>query len=166
MKLKEFVIFRHATKQSWTHDPDLSEDGCQQALSILEKVRTKRLPQPDLLITSPKKRAQQTLLPVHNELNIPILEDFLLDERNHSETGLDFESRVKKYLQVDLFNYDAEILFLCTHLDWLEVFGWSAPLNLDITGEILHAPPASFYHITLDDDQDNFWRVFNKGSNP
>jgi phosphohistidine phosphatase SixA len=163
MALQEFVIFRHAQKSGWTADPELSSEGFRQAQLIVETVRKKGLPKPDLLISSPRKRAHQTLQPLHETFQVPLHIHPGLDERNSPETGKDFENRVKLFLETDLLTQNAACLYLCTHLDWLEVFGWAAPLELDIASDILHLPPAHYYHIQIDKVANAPWKIKKRG---
>jgi broad specificity phosphatase PhoE len=163
MKVKEFVIFRHASKSSWSNDPELSEQGHQQAQLIVEKIKAGVLPQPRLLLCSPKIRAQQTFLPIKNAFRVPFETDPFLDERNQSETGASFECRVKNFLEEHLHDHTYSTIYICTHLDWIEVFSWAAPLNVDITSEVLHLPSGHFYHVQIDSEEGTFWKLVNKG---
>ncbi len=163
MALKEFVLFRHAQKSSWTNDPDLSEEGHRQALLIVELVYQQLLPRPTQLLSSPKKRAQQTLIPTQEELQIPLIIEPTLDERSTLETGRDFETRIKTFVQHALPKKPHSCLFMCTHLDWLEVFSWAAPLSTDISSDILHVPPAHYYHFALSNDENSPWKLIKKG---
>lgn len=163
MPLKEFVIFRHAQKSSWSNDPDLSQEGHRQALQITNHVSRRHLPTPQQLISSPKKRAQQTLIPLQEQLQIPLLIEPILDERSTNETGQEFENRVKSFLQDALPQKNHSCLYLCTHLDWLEVFSWAAPLVDDISSEILHLPPAHFYHVAISNERNQPWQLLKKG---
>lgn len=163
MALKEIVLFRHAQKGSWTNDPELSEQGHRQALLIVELVHRELLPRPHQLLTSPKKRAQQTLIPLQEEFQIPLIIEPTLDERNSYETGREFEARIKSFVQEEIPQQQSSCLFMCTHLDWLEVFSWAAPLIVDISSDILDIPPAHYYHFELDKDQKNPWKLVKKG---
>ena len=162
MTLKEFVVFRHAQKSSWIADPDLSEEGHQQAQLLVDLVRLKMLPTPDLLLCSPKKRSQQTFLPLHQELQIPIEIDPILDERGNAEKGLHFENRIKNYLDLTLPQKPHNCVFICTHLDWMEIFGLMAPIDVDITSEVIHMPPAFYYHFSLVADPQGLWKLIRK----
>lgn len=163
MALKEFVLFRHAKKNFDSHDPDLSPDGFKQAQKIVEKVLNKELPTPQVLFTSPKKRAQQTLSFLQEELQIPLLIDPALDERTSNEKSLDFKNRINQFLSKELPYKNVSYAFLCTHLDWLETFAELSPLNIDISSEILHVPPAHFYHVSLNHEMRFPWELIKKG---
>lgn len=163
MAIQEFVIFRHAHKADWSADPELSPDGHRQAQLIAKLVRSNILPTPDLLLCSPKKRSEQTFTPMRDDLNIPLIIDPALDERGNAEKGRLFENRVKRVIEVELPARPQSCVFLCTHLDWLEIFGWMAPIDTDITAEVIHMPPANFYHIGISTDPNALWRLIRKG---
>lgn len=164
MKLREIVIFRHAQKASWAADPDLSSEGLRQAREIVHLVQKGTLPKPELLLSSPRRRAQQTLTPVQEHFQIPLLLRPALNERESSENAKRFEDRIKIFLHQELPQERSTCIFLCTHLDWLEVFSWAAPLNEDIGQEIFGMPPAHFYHIELETDPSSPWKILRKGS--
>jgi broad specificity phosphatase PhoE len=162
MALEKFVLFRHAHKESWSDDPELSEKGHRQAILIAEKVHRNGLPHPGRLLSSPKKRAQQTFVPLEEEFQIPLIIEPQLDERNHHETGKEFETRIKNFLQFQLPHYSEACVYLCTHLDWLEVFSLIAPLKNDIASEILHLPPAHYYYFSITPG-DRPWELIKRG---
>lgn len=166
MALKEFVLFRHAKKNFDSIDPDLSQDGLKQALRILESVQKNELPTPQFLFTSPKKRAQQTLSILQEELQIPLIIEPALDEQNSEEPSSAFRNRVIQFLTKDLPSKNINFAFLCTHLDWLEMFAAVAPLKVDLSSEIIHIPPAHYYHVSLSREANHPWDLLKKGGIP
>lgn len=166
MALKEFVLFRHAKKNFDSIDPDLSRDGFEQAARILEAVQKNKLPLPQVLLTSPKKRAQQTLSYLQEELQIPLFIETALDERGPEESSSQFHRRVTEFLSKELPYKNVQFAFLCTHLDWLEAFALIAPLKIDISSEIIHIPPAQYYHVAISNDQKQAWEIVKKGGIP
>jgi broad specificity phosphatase PhoE len=103
-------------------DGGLNQIGKDLAMGLHGRLR----PQGDLfvptdLIASPKKRAQETLLPLSKALNMQLKTDIGLDERQHDETSAEFRLRVKNYLVAVLKKHDSSaVVYLCTHADWLE----------------------------------------------
>jgi broad specificity phosphatase PhoE len=163
MTLKQFVIFRHAHRLSGGSNPELSEFGLRQAEQLAELVLQNGLPRPELLLTSPKQRAKQTFAPLKKTLQIPHVSDPVLDERSSAERGAEFEARVKEFLRNDLPTRSESCIYLCTHLDWLEVFGWAAPLLEDLSEDIRHLMPAHYFHIQLGPDANSPWTLIKKG---
>ncbi|MEY4615968.1 MAG: hypothetical protein RJB66_928 [Pseudomonadota bacterium] len=162
MTLKEFVIFRHAQKGSWSNDPELSQEGHAQAKQLVNLVHQQIIPPPDILFCSPKKRSEQTFIPLRDEFRIPLEVDPNLDERGASERGLAFEGRIKNFLDVQLPQRPHTCVYLCTHLDWMEIFGSIAPIDVDITNDVIHMPPAYFYHFSLVADPSGLWKLMKK----
>ena len=113
------LIFRHAEKDNLAAlDPVLSLRGQKQAAQILHMVQNNLLPKPQRLFASPKARAQQTFTPLAKSLSLEILTVPELNERQASESGEQFERRVKQFL------LKIEALpgtnYCVTHLDWIE----------------------------------------------
>ena len=163
MPIKNIILFRHAQKSFWSQDPDLSSQGHQQAKNIIELVQSNKLPIPSELLCSPKKRALQTFLPFKSAYQIQLNIETSLDERGSHESQQQFESRIKNFVHFDLPQKTATCLFLCTHLDWFEVFSIVAPLIVDLSQEVLQLQPASYYHFQIETNQTQPWSLFQKG---
>jgi len=163
MAQKEIVLFRHAKKEFQSSDPDLSPEGVKQAQMIVQIVQKHKLPQPQHLISSPRRRAQQTLVHLQEEFQIPLIVDPALDERTTHETRLEFKTRINHFLFKDLPLKSFSCAFLCTHLDWIEMFAEISPLNVDISSDILHIPPAYYYHMSISHDDAKEWTLIQKG---
>jgi broad specificity phosphatase PhoE len=115
------ILLRHATRN--THelgDPPLNVTGQAQAQELVESLNTKaRIPRPSLILSSPKKRARETLAPVAKSLGISVVIDERLDERHQNESQKVFEARVHDLL-ASLKSRGTSCILLCSHFDWLE----------------------------------------------
>jgi hypothetical protein len=55
-------------------------------------------------------------------LQIPLRVDARLNERHQNETGREFETRLKDFLDELMQNADGDgCAYICSHLDWLEL---------------------------------------------
>lgn len=163
MALQEIVLFRHAKKSSQFHDPELAAEGLKQAQTLVTVVKKNELPLPQQLIASPKRRAQQTFARLQEELRIPLVAHAALDERTYDETRSSFNARIHHFLFKELPFKKGNCVYLCTHLDWLEVFAEMSPLNEDISADILHLPPAAYYHMAINPEDAEDWTLIKKG---
>jgi broad specificity phosphatase PhoE len=115
----KLYLFRHAEKASHFHpNPGLSAAGSQQALKLLEKVQNSEMPRPTQLWASPKKRAQESLQPLANHLELPLKAIEALDERVQDEDRSAFCSRIQKFLNT--LEKEEGVIYICTHSDWIE----------------------------------------------
>jgi phosphohistidine phosphatase SixA len=153
-------LFRHAEKQTdGTQDPPLSFYGEQQALHLNRWVREGLIPRPDLLYTSPKRRAIQTFSPLARALNISIERFSELDERQSREDMTVFKKRISKFIEGHSPNPERTVYF-CSHLDWIEEFCHLAPCDSDLQDlENFSWAPASF----LIFDVQTIWHLIEKG---
>lgn len=88
-------------------------------------------PVPSKLWSSPKKRAQETLTPLAKHLNQALKIDSALDERQNAETSVQFRTRVRNLLeQLEKQCSFADVVYLCTHADWLEEAMITLPTDL------------------------------------
>ena len=125
-------LFRHGEKESeWTPDPRLNPVGQHQALELKQSVELGILPKPTRLIASPKIRAVLTLSPLARALNLPLEKSESLDERKNSEDAAQFKKRIVKVIESFPAGPD-EIIFLCSHLDWIEEFLNQVPCDTDL----------------------------------
>lgn len=129
------VLFRHAEKQNdGTANPKLSTYGLQQALKLAQEVNLKKIPIPQVLMASPRIRAQQTFDPLSKKLGLKISISQLLNERQPSETAVDFRRRIQELLVLLQMDFQKnECLFLCTHYDWVEEFLTIIECSTDLT---------------------------------
>ena len=125
-------LFRHGEKESeWRHDPLLNLYGQQQAKALKQSVEQGVLPTPTRLIASPKIRAVLTFSPLARSLNLPLEKSENLDERTNSEDASQFKKRITKIIESFPAGAD-EIIFLCSHLDWIEEFSNLVPCDTDL----------------------------------
>lgn len=118
-----WVIFRHGEKQTQGHDPELTARGQSQAQKILEKIKAGQLPKPSAFYVSTKKRTAQTFQPAASHLKMKSQIKAELTERVPGETPDKFRFRIQEFLvKLILFHQDNEVLYLCTHFDWIEEF--------------------------------------------
>ena len=127
----KLVLLRHATRSPFEGgDCSLNQVGAQQAEDLLTHIAPQgRLPRPTRLISSPKRRAKETVKPLGaSELIQPEIEP-RLDERRQNETSREFEGRVRDYLN-DITKGHESCIYLCTHHDWLEAAILAMPHDL------------------------------------
>ncbi len=116
-----FILFRHGEKESSSSpDPGLSYRGLRQAQILEELVMEEKMPKPSLILSSPKIRAQQTVLPLSMRLQLPlrISEDLL--ERQFSESAVNFRLRVQSFIQS--LEKQNGVIYAVAHFDWIEEF--------------------------------------------
>ncbi len=125
-------LFRHGEKQSeWTSDPLLSQQGGLQAKALQLAVENGQLPKPTRLIASPKIRATMTFSPLARALNLPLEKSDHLDERSQREDLNYFKKRISKIIE-GFTPTPGQIIFLCSHLDWIEEFSNLVPTDTDL----------------------------------
>ncbi len=118
-----WVIFRHGEKQMQGFDPELSPEGIVQAKNILEKAKGGKLPKPNALYVSTKKRTAQTFDPLAQHFRMKTQVKVELTERVPGETQEKFRFRIQEFLvKLLLLHQDNEVIYLCTHYDWIEEF--------------------------------------------
>lgn len=154
-------LFRHAEKEmSMTSDPPLSKRGHRQVQLLTENIQKQNFPyRPDLLLTSPKRRAHQSFWALHENLKIPLKVLPELDERQNSETSEQFFSRVKN--QVTWMSTQNKILFLVTHLDWIE----EALITIPSTENLSHSKYQAWAPMQYMgfDIHEGYWHVTHYG---
>lgn len=118
-----WVIFRHGEKQIQGFDPELTPRGLLQAQKVLQKVQANELPKPHALYVSTKRRTAQTLEPLAQQYRMKIQIKAELTERVPGETSEKFRLRIQEFLvKLLLLHQDNEVIYLCTHYDWIEEF--------------------------------------------
>jgi broad specificity phosphatase PhoE len=129
------VLLRHGTRASQDFgDSPLSPVGHKQAEDLAERVQSlSDLPRPTLLLCSPKRRARETLQPLSDSaqlgMELALTIDARIDERHQAETGREFESRLKEVLD-EVSNKSEDCIYICSHLDWLELAMVLIPSNM------------------------------------
>lgn len=129
-----WVVFRHGEKELQGHDPDLSSRGHEQARRLVEKVRKGQLPKPNALYVSTKKRTLQTFSPLGREFKVKPQIRAELTERVPGETVEKFRFRIQEFLlKLMLQHQDNEVIYLCTHFDWIEEFLTTIECDADLS---------------------------------
>lgn len=123
LKSMKWVIFRHGEKQIQGFDPELSAKGLKQAQNLAEKVKAGKLPKPHALYVSTKRRTLQTFEPLGTFAKVKPQIKAELTERVPGETSEKFRFRIQEFLvKLLLLHQDHEVIYLCTHFDWIEEF--------------------------------------------
>lgn len=145
----KLIVIRHAHREAQNRldDTPLSGMGREQALE-LKDVLLKQYGLANLgadlpLYSSPKQRCQQTLEPLSKELQIAVQVTALLDEQGMQESQHEFLQRVKKFLTL-LQKKSHPIAIICSHGDWIPVFG-----NL-CSGEEIQLEKGSWAELSLE----------------
>lgn len=119
----KITLLRHGNRDLMlSADGGLNQTGKELAAGLFARLH----PQGDLLIPthlicSPKKRAKETLLPLSEDLGLPVEVEESLDERLNDETSSEFRARVRKFLELIPTKYKSiDVIYLCSHADWLE----------------------------------------------
>lgn len=160
----KFVLFRHAHKGILPfEDPELSLQGFEQAVVILNLIKTNNLPRPTHLYVSPKRRTSQTFYPTSKEFNIKIEVQPDLDQQNSLEANLHFKKRVQHFLQqIQNSAQTDSIIFACTHFDWIEESMALINCDKDLNSfEFSHWSPTQYIVFDLQKDH---WKFINKGA--
>ncbi|PIS09834.1 MAG: hypothetical protein COT73_12565 [Bdellovibrio sp. CG10_big_fil_rev_8_21_14_0_10_47_8] len=128
------ILFRHAERENTgATNPPLSLRGLGQTQKILDQIHAHDLPTPTKLMASPKLRAQQTLQKVKQACQLEILTQPELDERLSAESKEQFDRRVQLFLQ--FLEKQSGVIFMVTHLDWIEEALIHIPCDTDLSGE-------------------------------
>lgn len=159
----KFILFRHAHKGLTPFDdPELSTQGLEQSLLILDLIKNNILPTPTQLLVSPKKRTFQTFYPLSRKLSLSLEPQPELDQCNSKESRLDFKNRIAKFITKLEQNFSNEqIIFACTHYDWIEEAMTLINCDKDLNSfEFSHWAPTQFIEFDVKPEQ---WIFINKG---
>ena len=115
------ILMRHGSRDLTGLDR-LTAEGREQAMRLTRDVQEKRLPRPTRLIATPRKRSQETLRFLADDLLLKIEIDVGCDERQPGETVPDFENRVRQWIQSTRLRATGpdDVTLAVSHLDWLE----------------------------------------------
>jgi broad specificity phosphatase PhoE len=159
----KFVLFRHAQKGILPfEDPELSLKGFEQSGNLVDLIKNKSLPVPTFLFVSPKRRTSQTFYPIskHHSLT-PHISD-LLDQRKNDESSLQFRGRIQTFLNELELRTSAEVIYACTHYDWLEDAMALIHCDRDLnTFEFSHWAPTQYLIFEI---ENNIWKFIGKGN--
>lgn len=111
-------FLRHATRDPVFGDPPLNKLGLEQASQLSESQKLQKV---KTLLSSPKKRAQMTVVPLSQRLNSPIQQIDELDQHGPDETPAEFHARVSSVLDQLKSSRDDSPILLCSHSDWINV---------------------------------------------
>lgn len=159
----DLLLFRHAEKDPFGPDPLLTTRGEEQARRLPAEVSKTALGGPILLLSSPKRRAIETLRPLASAWELALTVDPALDERHRNETHLDFKRRVGLFIESLAQRPEQESLILCSHLDWIEEFRTRLECAEDLTRfPFDHWPSSQSLHLRRESPQEP-WRVVKMG---
>ena len=113
----QIILLRHGTRDYGVGDQPLNQEGLEEATELS---KNPVLLQASTLFASPKKRAQMTLAPLSEALQIPITIEKKLDQHLPHESEQAFSQRVKTFIDniPSLCETDKTYVF-CSHSDWL-----------------------------------------------
>ena len=122
MKDKTLIIVRHAhrdTTEGRERNNSLSEKGKEQAKAVSRYFRERYPDVEPLLLSSPKVRCIETLLPLADKLKAEVKVVDLLNEQEGSRG--EFERQIEKFFRWWKQSKD-ECTVICTHGDWIPAF--------------------------------------------
>lgn len=154
--MTRLILLRHGDRDHGFGDVSLSSKGHEQAQQLCEK---KELQSIDFIFSSPKKRAQQTVQPLSEKLDLQIQIHQELDQRRSSETEKEFEHRVTSTLEHWQKQYHEKTVLIASHSDWLQV----AILNLKTNG--LNTAMYCFFgcadYLVLTENNKSTWDIYD-----
>lgn len=122
MKDRTLILVRHAhrdTSEGRERDNSLSSKGKEQARAIADYFFERYPKAEPLLLSSPKVRCIETLLPLADRLECAAKVLDLLDEQHESEAV--FRKRIEKFFR--WWKQRApELVVACSHGDWIPAF--------------------------------------------
>lgn len=113
------ILMRHGARE--TYGDKLSLEGLRQANALVDAVEKGQIPRPEQILSSPKVRTQSTVQPIATKASLKVRIDENLNERERTESGAEFDARVKAWL-VQYTNKTSGPwpILACSHVDWLE----------------------------------------------
>jgi broad specificity phosphatase PhoE len=156
----QILLFRHAERENTgLENPPLSVRGQHQAQAIKSGVSKGTLPHPSRLYVSPKIRTHQTFGPAAEWTRLELQLTPELDERQNSESASQFAARVRRFLS--FLEKQTGVIYVCTHLDWIEEALIAIPSPEDLSAEKFQAwAPAQYIEFDL---QEGLWLVLKSG---
>lgn len=122
MKDKTLILVRHAhrdTSEGRERDNSLSEKGREQAKAISRYFRERFKKETPLLVSSPKVRCIETLLPLADKLGSEVKVLDVLDEQHGADA--EFQRQIEKFFR--WWKQRApETVMACSHGDWIPAF--------------------------------------------
>lgn len=156
----QILLFRHAERENTgVENPPLSARGQKQAQMLGLRFQSGAFPRPLKIFVSPKIRTHQTLQPLAELAGTDLQLTPELDERQNSESAAQFIQRVRRFLT--FLEKQTGVIYLCTHLDWIEEALIAISSSEDLLSEKYQAwAPAQFIEF---DVQDGLWHVHASG---
>lgn len=157
----KLVLLRHATRAGFSSGASggeipLTAVGLAQAEDLIGYLTPKGpLPTPTRIMASPRLRARQTLTPLSKELAVELEIEPRLDERHSDESASAFQQRMKSLfddLCLKKSHTDQEVVYLCTHMDWLEAVSSAWPTDLSEREASTPWTPLEFQVFRLSED--------------
>lgn len=122
------LAIRHAHRnvQSPRDDNGLSSKGLQQSKALSKAVLDRWGPNCNwILMSSPKRRCQETLEYLAENLKTDVIIDPALDEQSYNESNRDMTARIDRFLANTLSKTEeikSHFFIFCSHGDWLPLF--------------------------------------------
>lgn len=150
----KLYLFRHAQKaMDFSGDPDLTAEGHAQASKLLDRVLKEELHPPTELWVSPKKRTRNTFRPLAQHFGLELQGQEALFEQKSDETLAMFRSRIQRTFETLAQKKNTDVVYLCTHYDWVVEAMNVAPCDTDLSGsEYAHWNPCQYIHLEADAD--------------
>jgi broad specificity phosphatase PhoE len=159
----KLILFRHAHKGFIPFDdPELSAQGFEQSLRLLELVRAGQIPTPHVLLVSPKRRTSQTFYPISRDFGLKIEIQPELDQHITNENNSEFRKRIQNFINsVENFSQNSNV-YVCTHYDWIEESMTLINCDKDLNSfEFSHWSPTQYIIFEI---EDRLWKFVGKGS--
>lgn len=117
---KTLVILRHAHRDltDRTLDNGLNAKGKLQAKRLAKFYGRRYAAEWPLMISSPRRRCQETLAPIARKHSLDIQENRLLIEQLPTEDHGAFVARIDSFFAW-WTEQDTELIIACTHGDWI-----------------------------------------------
>jgi broad specificity phosphatase PhoE len=149
----KLVLLRHGDRNSGYGDVDLSSEGQRQAHELADQSALQDI---QLLLSSPKNRAQQTIKPLAEKLGLSVTIEAALDQRKSIETQNEFTHRILEFMNHLAKTHPDKNILLCSHSDWLQTAILAMPSH--DTNNALHCffSCADFRVLNF---KDGFWEV-------
>ncbi len=132
---RRLVLIRHAHRDTEVHSLDngLSEKGKVQAKRVAKYFEQFLKDEKVQLLTSPKKRCQETIAPLAKDLKATVTIDPRLVETAAFEADSDLRDRIQSFIS-DWKTSKDETWIICSHGDWIpklihEMFNVFVPLK-------------------------------------
>ncbi|MCX7977859.1 MAG: histidine phosphatase family protein [Bdellovibrionaceae bacterium] len=119
----KLVVLRHAAKGVFPLlDPELTPEGLRQAAELAARTKKSLLPVPTQLLSSPRRRARQTLTPLAEMWGLSVKDSLLLYDRQNDERADAFRLRIRQFIQQMSELDERTVVYCCSHMDWLDEF--------------------------------------------